>query len=378
MFIFGDGNKIEKVNGVTIGTFVYSEGVFVVEVGNRLFLVMNKKINNSIDNKSNKSKPTRNIDDFAEKIIKNRISFGGEDSFIVDMQGIKNFINASSLDFKDYYIRTILKETGIMKGGNYLRVGVSGAPNVGSHPGGEVFEEQLINGKNGSGVSSSYSGYLLNEEGYSKGISLSIDGAMLEGRMVYSHTAFLEEATESQTIYKKILCEGNLELMEYVKLFAEKEGFQAYASQMLIKTNDEEEIRVKGRVLKRRPQKAFRYLYEATEIGNEKEFRLNPGQRMMIAGTYYNRKDADWYDFTNGREYERKGHYHARILNDCTEAQHEVFHLRELRVINKATIHLLITPIEHLVKITPLVKAVDGFKCPITGKGIEKLIKEFM
>lgn len=201
---------------------------------------------------------------------------------------------------------------------------------------------------------------------------------MLEGRMVYSHTAFLEEATESQTIYKKILCEGNLELMEYVKLFAEKEGFQAYASQMLIKTNDEEEIRVKGRVLKRRPQKAFRYLYEATEIGNEKEFRLNPGQRMMIAGTYYNRKDADWYDFTNGREYERKGHYHARILNDCTEAQHEVFHLRELRVINKATIHLLITPIEHLVKITPLVKAVDGFKCPITGKGIEKLIKEFM
>ena len=82
MFIFGDGNKIEKVNGVTIGTFVYSEGVFVVEVDNRLFLVMNKKINNSIDNKSNKSKPTRNIDDFAEKIIKNRISFGGEDSFI--------------------------------------------------------------------------------------------------------------------------------------------------------------------------------------------------------------------------------------------------------------------------------------------------------
>ena len=59
----------------------------------------------------------------------------------------RNFINASSLDFKDYYIRTILKETGIMKGGNYLRVGVSGAPNVGSHPGGEVFEEQLINGK---------------------------------------------------------------------------------------------------------------------------------------------------------------------------------------------------------------------------------------
>lgn len=44
MFIFGDGNKIEKVNGVTIGTFVYSEGVFVVEVDNRLFLVVTQAI----------------------------------------------------------------------------------------------------------------------------------------------------------------------------------------------------------------------------------------------------------------------------------------------------------------------------------------------
>lgn len=123
---------------------------------------MNKKINNPIDNKSNESEQNRNIIDSAEKIILNRTSFGGEDSFIVDMQGIKNFINASSLDFKDYYIRTILKETGIMKEGNYLRVGVSVAPNTGSHPGGEVFEEQLINGKNGGGISSSYSGYLLN------------------------------------------------------------------------------------------------------------------------------------------------------------------------------------------------------------------------
>ena len=44
MFIFGDGNKIEKVNGVIIGTFVYSEGVFVVEVDNRLFLVVTQAI----------------------------------------------------------------------------------------------------------------------------------------------------------------------------------------------------------------------------------------------------------------------------------------------------------------------------------------------
>lgn len=80
---------------------------------------------------------------------------------------------------------------------------------------------------------------------------------MIEDRMVYSHTAFLEETTESRTIYKRILCEGNLELMEYVKLFAKKEGFEAFASQVLIKINNEEAIRIKGRVLKRRPQNAF-------------------------------------------------------------------------------------------------------------------------
>lgn len=378
MVIWGDGNKIEDVNGIVMRSFTYSEGVYIVEIDNRLFLAMNKTIINPIKNRIGEGEQPRSINISAEKTIRSRISFGGENSFIVDMQGIKNFINASFLDFKDYYIRTILTGSGMMKGKNYLRIGVSGAPNTGKHPGGEVFEEQLVNGRNGGGISGSYSGYLLDEEGYSKGISLSIDGTMIEDRMVYSHTAYLEESANSRTIYKRILCEDNLELVEYVKLLAEQEGLEAFASQMFLKANDDEGIRIKGRVLKRRPQKAFKYLYEATEIGNIKEFQLNSGQQLMIAGTFYNRKDADWFDFTNGREYERRGHYHVRILNDCTEAQHEVFHLRELRVINKATVHLLITPIEHILKITPIAKTSNTYKCPVTGKSIEKLINEFV
>jgi hypothetical protein len=319
-----------------------------------------------------------NTNQSIEKMLLNRHSYGGVNSFIVDMQGIKNFINASFLDFKDLYIRAILKKIGVLQDNYYLRVGVAGAPNTGTHPGGEVIEEQLVYGKNGGGISNSFSGYLLNEEGYSKGIQLCRDGKMLENRMVYSHTAFLEESKNSRTIYHKVKVNGNLEFMEYVKSFAENIAFEAFAVQAFIEETEEDAISIKGRVLKRRPQKAFEYLYEATEIGNEKEFKLNPGQQVMIVGTYFKRKDVDWYDFTNGREYERKGHYHVHILNDCTEMQHEVFHLRELRVLKNTTIHLLITPIEHIVKITPLTESIGEYKCSVTGKSVETLIEEFM
>lgn len=104
---------------------------------------------------------------------------------------------------------------------------------------------------------------------------------------------------------------------------------------------------------------------------------MNPGQRLFIIGTYYNRRDADWYDFTNGREYERKGHYHARIMEKCTNIQHEVFHLRELIVSKNVKLSLLITSINQVVKITPIDLRNGKYFCSVTGKTVDTLIGEF-
>lgn len=104
---------------------------------------------------------------------------------------------------------------------------------------------------------------------------------------------------------------------------------------------------------------------------------MNPDQRLFIIGTYYNRRDADWYDFTNGREYERKGHYHARIMEKCTNIQQEVFHLRELIVSKNVKLSLLITPINQVVKITPIDLRNGKYFCSVTGKTVDTLIGEF-
>ena len=354
----------------------YSNDTYIIEVDNRIFLVMKKYINNKNVELTNEN----NFEDnnlFEDSFIENRLVFGGENSFIVDMQGIKNFINAKLLDFKDYYVRSILKEIRQLQDKKYLRVGVSGAPRLKDHPGGEVVEEQLLNGESGGGVSNSISGYLLNENGFSKGELLSRSGKMLEDRMVYSHTAFLEESSKSNTLLYELNPDSEVEFMEQVKTLANNLGFDAFCVQTIINPAEQASFNVKGRVLKRKPKKKFSGLEDATEIGNEKEFKLEKGQKLLVVGTYYYRKDADWFDFTNGREYERKGHYHARILQDCSDFQHEVFHLRELNIPKNTIVPFIITPISQIVKITPVEEREGAYFCSVTGKSLNTLIEEF-
>ncbi|MBE1556985.1 hypothetical protein H4683_004111 [Filibacter limicola] len=76
-------------------------------------------------------------------------------------------------------------------------------------------------------------------------------------------------------------------------------------------------------------------------------------------------------------EYENKGHYHARIINNVTENQHEVFHLRELNIEKNNNVELIITPINHIVKITPLEETEGKYSCKVTNKSIDELIDEF-
>ena len=368
--------KIKIVEEIRTKCLLYSDDTYIVKVGDRIFLVMRK----NSDNKSVKKDYKNNFENnnlFWNSFVENRRLFGGEDSFIVDMQGIKNFIHAKSLDFKDYEVRSILREIRQLKDKKYLRVGVSGAPRLKGHPGGEVVEEQLLHGATGGGISNSTSGYLLNENEFSKGESLSKNGKMLEARMVYSHTAFLEESSKSNTLFYELNVDSDVEFMEQVKVIASNLGFDAFCVQTIIKSTDQTAFNVKGRVLKRKPRKKFSDLEDVTEIGNEKEFKLEKDQEVLVVGTYYNRRDADWLNFTKGREYERNGHYHARILKYCTNFQHEVFHLRELNITQNTVVPFIITPINQIVKITPIEEKNGSYFCSVTDKSLNVLVEEF-
>lgn len=131
-------------------------------------------------------------DDYTSKVI----SDGNHQcSFIVDFNGIDNFIASKSLIFNDYDVRElVIKHLNLVEG-KFKRFGASGSRPSEKHPGGEVVELQTIDVKNKTGCAGSVSGYLdMSNNEYSKAISLSEDGLTLrEERTVYSHTIWIPE-----------------------------------------------------------------------------------------------------------------------------------------------------------------------------------------
>ena len=117
----------------------------------------------TIELKENKYIESNNLD----------VNYGNSNSIIVDMNGIDNFRFAKSEVFNDYIIRKIVKKLKLLdEKKKYLRIGASGARECDFHPGGEVLEYSIINGKDLSGLSNNVSGYLPKEQCYSKTISL--------------------------------------------------------------------------------------------------------------------------------------------------------------------------------------------------------------
>lgn len=376
--IMDNFDTIMPINGEMKKSIEYKKNSFLIDFEDDIhYLVMKKRIKFNTDMVKYENDYRIKIEDMSS-FLSERMSYGSPDSFIVDMHGIKNFINARELDFWDSHVREMLIKLRIMEKSEYLRVGVSGATELENHPGGEVIENQIINGETGGGKSSSYSGYLKEEEGYSIGVPLSVNGIALEPRMVYSHTSFLKKnSKDNPNLYFNINCNKKLELIEHIKKITSTLNINAFSAQIIIKKVMDNQIIVRGRVLKRRPKIKFKDLAYTTEIGNEKVFHLKRDQYIVTFGTYYHRNDVDWFVFTEGREYEKKGHYHSRIINNVTENQHEVFHLRELNIGKNNIVELIITPINNIVKITPLQKIGEEYFCKVTNKCVDELIEEF-
>ncbi len=315
-----------------------------------------------------------------EKRIDSDERFIDCEPFISEMHGIKNFIYGKNLEFYDEEIRILMKKIDLIKAVTYIRFGAAGGDLLESHPGGEILELQYIMGSDCSGISHSCSGYLENENGYSKAIELSLENQMIENRMVYSHTVFIPQIQSQEGIKLKLEKSDDLDLLPYIMEETTKRNIRAFAVKVRIKSiNDktEKQTNIIGRVLKHKPSKKMTSIKDATNIGNEKSYILDFNQEIIAYGTYYLRNEVEWSNFTNGKKYEKNGHYHAKILNKANEKQHEVFHLREAIIQSDSIVNIKIFPIHKIARIEEVVQENNKFICPITSKSVKTLISEF-
>ena len=318
--------------------------------------------------------------------MKLNVDYGTEDSIIVDMNGIDNFRFAKALEFKDEVVRKIIMKLNVLeKNSNYLRFGCSGADKNEKHPGGEVFEQMIINSNDGSGISQSVSGYLSQDQEYSKSIPLYDEDKnyLREDRMVYSHTAFLKECKykNSTSLYFDIEVESdNVSLLDLTTEIASKFGLNSYAIQIYMKSKmlDGFCTEINGRVLKYKPKKACKILQEATDIGLEKKFKLETNAELYGVGTNYPRFEPEWKEFTNGHQYERRGHIHCTIVGDKSQKVHEVFHLRDAFVSKDTFIQIVINPVSNIYRIYPVYKKEGKFYTKSCDKNIDSIIQEIL
>jgi len=319
----------------------------------------------------------------SDKKYKLNAMYGDKDSIIVDMNGIDNFRFAKALEFRDDIIRKIVLKLNILqKNSQYLRFGCSGADESPWHPGGEVFEEMLLSSDDGSGIAQSVSGYIPKDEEYSKSIPLyDKDKIHLnEERIVYSHTAWLKHCKleDSTSIYMQIYPNyDNIDLLDLIIDIAKQLHLQAYAIQINISKDkiDNNNIQVNGRVLKHKPKRAFNVLQEATEIGLEKQFNISPNSEFYGVGTHYLRYEPEWTEFTNGHQYERRGHIHATIVgNTSNNKVHEVFHLRDIYLSRNTNIQLVLTPISTVYRIYQVYKKENQYYTKSCDKNIDDII----
>ena len=380
--------EVNKINDEDINIKTYqNENSWIIEVEGKNYLIIRRRFLNKINNKINEEQQ-----DFSINIKKGRqiesnnldVNYGNNNSIIVDMNGIDNFRFAKSEVFYDYVIRKIVKKMKLLNDKKkYLRIGASGARECDFHPGGEVFEYSLINGKDLNGISQNVSGYLPKNECYSKSISLYDKDkiSLREERIVYSHTAWLEECDKEMNtgILLDIKMKKNKKsLLDIINEIAKELNFICFSIQIFVRPLASNDTEVIGRVLKRMPEKAFKDIPEVVEISYEKKFELEDTDCLYGMGTKYERYEPEWTEFTNGGKYERRGHIHATIIStkNTKNKKHETFHLRDIFVSNNSNIEVLLTPINTIYRIYPIHKENSEYFCDASGKNIKSLIEE--
>lgn len=299
-------------------------------------------------------------------------------NFIVDMNGIDNFITAKSLVFKDSDVRKIVASNvdNVCKS-KYLRFGVSGARPSDLHPGGEVVEIQTLDFKKNIGTSISVSGCLKDDETeYSEAKMLSEDGVTIrDERTVYSHSAWINEEENTPIVIKATAKNDGASVLDLIYDYCRVA--KIYGVAIKLELDGDNSTKVKGRVLKHLPKRPFKEVQEATDIAIEQEFRLPEMSKMKMYGTLYKRFEPEWEQFTSGRQYERRGHYHAVVLENETDRLHEVFHVREILMQKGGGLIMEIYPVGKIYRIYPVESVEGNYKIISSQKDIEEHIRSF-
>jgi hypothetical protein len=296
-------------------------------------------------------------------VLAHHLRYGSRSSFIVDMQGIDSFLHGRAKHFSDHSARRAAADLGLVESGStYLRVGAAGAPPAADHPGGEVLEDSILTGPRLGGWSRSVCGHLPERAEFSSSVPLALPGSTrhLERRSIYSHTAFLR-ATDgddnANTVLRLAGRPGGLNVLDEIRDCTAANGWHAFAIRIFaVASGAPEAPIVVGRVLRRLPRRRLRNVAEAAAIASEQTFTLEPGQRLWCFGTYHRRVEPDWERFRDGRPYEPRGHLHMSVEGPTSgQAQHQVSHLRDLHLTPGNECHVLLTPIERVVRIDPIV-----------------------
>lgn len=373
--------EMGELNGSSV--LDYDTNVKIVDVDDSLYMVLKRKFKNGDSRKvraiyfEDATCIIKNGKDITEDNSRLSLEYGDKDSIIVDMHGIDNFRFAKNLVFEDKTVRKIIFNLELLdKNSNYLRIGSTGARESSFHPGGEVLECSEIRGRDLGGISQDISGYLPEGKEYSKAIELADeDGIHLrEERIVYLHAAYLKKTPRSKNTNYIVEIEpkkDDVSLLDITSELAQKLDINAYAIQIVV-----ENAKVNGRVLRHMPQRPFKVLQDATDIGLEQLFEVKNNAKFYGFGTYYNRYEPEWAEFTGGRKYERRGHIHATVVdNEEGNDIHEVFHLRDAFVSKDSKIKVVLTPIEDVYKIYPIYKKEGNYYIKVTDKNIDEIIE---
>lgn len=376
-----------KVKPITKDIFEikkYEKNVFHVFNDENAYVVI-KRINKQENQTINcKFIELFNLDEININDAEFQNNIGTSEDFIIDMNGIDNFIFAESLVFYDSTIREIALKLGLLcEDSTYIRVGVSGAQKNNEHPGGEVFEYQILSGTFAEGISKSTSGYLTEPHfNFSKSIPLTSDlQNLLEERIVYSHTAWLKKLNKpcgNSYHFSFPFKNNNANLLDALYEMMEILEHYSYSIQICIDTSKfTGNVRIKGRVLKHMPSKPLTTIKDAENIAIEKEFILPKNSKLYVVGTKYKRYEPEWESFTNGHIYEKRGHYHGTIVNTKnTDNIHQTFHVREIVLSNNSFAEVILTPINNVYRIYPVYKNNGQLVCKSTKKTINDLIRE--
>ncbi len=297
----------------------------------------------------------------------------------VDMNGISSLVYNRNTAVDDELLRSLVQEFGLLAGGKYFRLGVSGLPGTADRGPADVAELALLNGKTGDIEVLSKAGFLRAGEDFAD--VASIDKLQPENpnrRFAYSQTSFVPlndslEATSHQDRFLKIRVDKKTSLLRVLADLADNNNLNAFSCAITLRGEGIGNSLVIGRVAATGKPAKWSSLDDASSAGVIQEFLLESDQTCVAVGARLQRSEPDWENLA-GKQYQSDGHFHAFIEPTPGKAlQHSGFHLRDIKLEIGSTFSIDLYPISKRIRIHPLESSGSESVCASSGRSIIEL-----